>query len=121
MERQKAILCSNHLVLINVSQHELGVVIESRKCSVYSWSRQNRAGSLGNPGCKDGKGWFMLFRSIFSGSARVVVAVGMGMRLSLVVLEGDKDGLGCAKQVVREEFEMRCTKKVSDIYSFYKT
>lgn len=71
MERQKAILCSNHLVLINVSQRELGVAIESRKCSVYSWSGQNWAGNLGDPGCKGGEIWFMIFRSIFSGSARV--------------------------------------------------
>lgn len=52
--------------------------------------------------------------------------VALGMRLSpsgqegLVVLEGDKGGLGYTKQLIREEFKMRCTKEFSDIYGFCK-
>lgn len=53
--------------------------------------------------------------------------VALGMRLSpsaqegLVVLGGDKGRLGCTKPVVGEEFKVRHTKELSDIYGYCKT
>lgn len=126
MERQKAILCSNHLIFINISQHKLEVEVESRKRSIYSWSGQNWADSLVDPVCKGREGWFTLFRCSFSGSRRrVVVALRMKLSFSgqegLLVLGGDRGGLGCTKQVFGGGFKVRCTKELSDIYDFCKT
>lgn len=65
MGRQKAVLCSNHLVFINVSQHELGVDIESRRPSLgkieqVAWSTLS---------LKEEKAW-LCFSESFSSSTK---------------------------------------------------
>lgn len=127
MERQRAILCSNHLVFINASQHKLGVDIKSRKLCIYSWSGQNWAGRAWlTLTVRDGKAG-LWFSEAVSPAAQGPVVVALRVRLSpsgqegLVVLRGDKGGLGCTKPVIREEFKVRCTKQLSDIYGFCKT
>lgn len=67
----------------------------------------------------------MVFRSRFSSTTRVHGSV-FEMRLSpgqegLVVLGGDRDGLDCMKQVIREEFKVRHTKELSDVCGFSKS
>ena len=100
-----------------MNPENLAFILDLGKIGQVAWStltvKEEKAGSC--------------FSEAVSPAAQGQVVVALQMRLSpsgqegWFVLGGDKGGLGCTKQVIGEEFKVRCTEELSDIYGFCKT